>query len=82
VFLREGHVGQDVGFGRIHEGRELWHRGPELVGDLAPLGPGGAGIVFGEGGADEGGHCDRHRDGTAYGCRLAINMSGGIMIKI
>ncbi len=32
----------------------FWHLGAELVGDLPPLGPGGLGIVLGEGGGDEG----------------------------
>ena len=52
--LREGHVGQHVGLGLVHEGGELRHLGPELIGDAAPLGAGGFGVVLGEGGGDEG----------------------------
>ena len=33
VLRREGHVGQHVGLGLVHEGGELGHLGPELVGD-------------------------------------------------
>ena len=32
-----------------------WPLGAQLVGDLTPLGPGGHGVVLGEGVADEGG---------------------------
>jgi hypothetical protein len=48
---RPMHVGEDVGLGLVHEGREL---GPELVGDLAPLGLSGVGVVLREGGGREG----------------------------
>ncbi len=44
---REGHVGQDVGFGGVHQGGELWHLGPELVGDATPLRLGGLGVNAG-----------------------------------
>ena len=54
VLGREGHVGEHVGLGLVHEGGELGHLGPELVGDAAPLGAGGLGVVLGEGGGDEG----------------------------
>ena len=54
VFLGKGHVGQHVGFGLVHQGGELRHLGPDLIGDLAPLGLGRLGAVLGEGGADEG----------------------------
>src|SRR5262249_11606000 len=55
----EGHVGEDVGLGLVHQGSEFGHAGPKLVGDQAPLCFGGAGIVLGKGGTDEG------RDDTA-----------------
>ena len=51
---REGHVGQDVGLGLVEEAGELGQLGPQLIGDPAPLGLGGVGVVLGEGGADEG----------------------------
>ena len=34
---REGHVGQHVGLGLVHQRGELRDLGPELVGDAAPL---------------------------------------------
>ena len=52
---REGHVSQHVGLDLIHERGELGDLGSELIGDLAPLGAGGLGILLGEGGCDEGG---------------------------
>ena len=55
VVLGEAHEGQHIGLGLIHQGGELRDLGPELVGDPAPLGPGGFGILLDEGGADEGG---------------------------
>ena len=36
---REGHVGQHVGLGLVHEAGELGQLRPELVGDRAPLRP-------------------------------------------
>ena len=39
----------------VHEGGELGRLGPELVGDQAPLGACGLGVLLGEGGGDEGG---------------------------
>ena len=47
---REGHVGQHVGLGLVHECGELGQLGAELVGDPAPLRLGGLGVVLGEGG--------------------------------
>jgi hypothetical protein len=41
----KGHVGENVGFGLVHQGVKLWNLGPQLVGDLAPLGFGGLGVV-------------------------------------
>ena len=52
---REAHVGEDVVLGFVHENCQLGHLGPELVGDLAPLGLGAVGVLLGEGGGDEGG---------------------------
>ena len=42
----EGHVGQDVGLGLVEQGGELGQLGPQLIGDLAPLSPGGVGVVL------------------------------------
>ena len=39
VLLGESHVGEDVVLGFVHENCQLGHLGPELVGDLTPLGP-------------------------------------------
>ena len=52
--LGKRHVGEDVLLGLVQERRELRQLGPDLVGDLAPLGLGGVGMVLGEGGGDEG----------------------------
>jgi hypothetical protein len=41
----KGHVGENVGSGLVHQGVKLWNLGPQLVGDLAPLGFGGLGVV-------------------------------------
>ena len=41
--------------GFVHENCQLGHLGPELVGDLAPLGLRAVGVLLGEGGGDEGG---------------------------
>lgn len=57
----EAHVGQDVVLGIVHQGGELRHPRPELIGDLPPLLAGGLGVVLGEGGADPG------RDDAALG---------------
>jgi hypothetical protein len=50
----EVHVGEHVGRGFVHQRRELWDLGPELIGDAAPLLLGRLGVVLGEGGGDEG----------------------------
>lgn len=55
MLRREGHVGEDILLGGIHQPRELGDGRPQLVGDLAPLGFGGLGGFLGEGGGDEGG---------------------------
>ena len=52
LLLREVHRGRDVVLGGIHEGGELGHPGPELVGNLAPLGGRALGILPGESGDD------------------------------
>jgi hypothetical protein len=49
----EAHEGEDVGFGPIHQGGELGHFGPELMADLAPLGPSRLAILPDEGDGDE-----------------------------
>jgi hypothetical protein len=40
MLLGEGHVGQHVGLGMVHDGGELRHLGPDLIGHAAPLGAG------------------------------------------
>ena len=40
--------------GIVHDGGELWHFGPDLVGHGAPLGAGGLGGVLGKGYGNEG----------------------------
>ena len=55
VLLGESHVGEDVVLGFVHENCQLGHLGPELVGDLTPLGLRAVGVLLGEGGGDEGG---------------------------
>jgi hypothetical protein len=54
VLLREGQVGEDVLLGLVEEGGELRQLDADLIRDLAPLRLGGAGVVLGEGGRDEG----------------------------
>ena len=54
MLLGEAHVGEDVRLGLVQQRCELGQLGADLVGDLAPLGLGGAGVVLGEGGGDEG----------------------------
>ena len=44
----KAHVGEDVGLGLVHEGREPRSLGLSFVGDLAPLGLGGFGAVLRE----------------------------------
>lgn len=53
---REAHIGEHIGFGLVHQFGELLHFGPDLIGDMAPLLPGGLGIVLGEDRGDEGGN--------------------------
>ena len=55
MLLRECHVGEHVGLGVVHDGGELRHFWPDLVGDGTPLNPGGLGRLLGEGSGDEGG---------------------------
>ena len=52
--LGKAHVGEHVLLGLVQQRGELGQLGPDLVGDLAPLGLGGVGMVLGEGGGDEG----------------------------
>ena len=52
VLLGESHVGEDVVLGFVHENCQLGHLGPELVGDLTPLGLRAVGVLLGEGGDD------------------------------
>src|SRR5512132_4447543 len=55
MIFGEGHIRQHVRLGLVQEGGEPAVRWTELVGDLAPLGLGGVGIVLGEGGGNESG---------------------------
>ena len=48
------HVGEHVLLRRVQQGGELGQLGANLVGDLAPLRPGGVGMILSEGGGDEG----------------------------
>jgi hypothetical protein len=50
VRLQNVHVGQHVVFGLIHDGGELLHLGPDLVGHGSLLGVCGFGYVLCEGG--------------------------------
>jgi len=52
--LREGHVGEHVGFGIIEDGEELGHLRPDLVGDGPPLCACRFGCLLAEGCGDEG----------------------------
>ena len=54
MLLGEAHVGEDVLLGLVQQGRELGQLGPDLVGDLAPLGLGGVGMILSKRGGDEG----------------------------
>jgi hypothetical protein len=51
----ECHVGEHIGLGLVEEAGKLGQLGAELVGDLAPLGCCGIGVVLGERCGDEGG---------------------------
>ena len=80
VLLGEGHVGEDVCFGLVHELGEPADRRPQLVGHFASLGSGGIGIILGEGGGDEG----RNHAATALagmGERIAHEMNPGPLSK-
>ncbi|MDR6290864.1 hypothetical protein E9232_003390 [Inquilinus ginsengisoli] len=46
MVLEDVYVGQDVGFGCIHEGGQLGQFGPELAGGTAPLSLAGGGILL------------------------------------
>ena len=50
----EGHIGEHIGLGFVHERGELCGLRPDVVGDEAPLPLGRLGVVLGEGGGDEG----------------------------
>ena len=45
VLLGEAHGGEHGLAGLAGQGGELGQLGPDLIGDLAPLGPGGVGVV-------------------------------------
>src|ERR1700748_2173716 len=49
----EAHIGEHVGFGFVHQRRELPQLGAQLVGDPAPLRSRGRRSVLSEGGGDE-----------------------------
>ncbi|MDA9513040.1 hypothetical protein XI04_08180 [Bradyrhizobium sp. CCBAU 11430] len=48
-------MGEHVGLGLVEKTDKLGQLGAELIGDLAPLGASGLGIVLGKGCGDEGG---------------------------
>lgn len=54
VFLREGHIGQHIRLGIVHQGRQLRELGTHLVGDCAPLLAGRFRRLLREGCADKG----------------------------
>ncbi len=56
VLFREGHVGEHILFGIIHDGGELRHFRPDLVGDVAPLAARCLRCILSKGGGDESGH--------------------------
>jgi phenylpyruvate tautomerase PptA (4-oxalocrotonate tautomerase family) len=45
----EGHIGEYIGLGVVHENGELWQLGTQLIGDLAPLALGSWSVVLREG---------------------------------
>lgn len=80
VLLREGHVGQHVVLGLVHQRRQLRHLWPDLVGHGAPLGAGGLGGVLGKGGRDEGGD-DPSAALACMGQSIALEMHAGAVEK-
>ena len=54
MLSREVHIGQHVVLGLVHEAGKFRQLGSELIGDPAPLRPGGLGALLGEGGGHEG----------------------------
>ena len=54
VILGEAHKGEHIGFGLVHQRRQLCDLGPELIGDLAPLQASHFGVLRGKRGGDEG----------------------------
>ena len=44
----EAHIGEHVGFGFVHQRRELWQLGAQLVSDLAPPRARGRRVVLSE----------------------------------
>ena len=65
VLPGEAHVGEDVVLGFVHENGQLGHLGPELVGDLAPLGLRAGGVLPGR----RRWRRRRRRRATASACR-------------
>src|SRR4051812_31608942 len=53
--VRKGHVGEHISLGLVEEAGKFGQLGAELVGDLAPLGSRGLGVVLGKRCGDEGG---------------------------
>ena len=53
MLRRDCHVGEHIGLGLVEEAGKLGQLGTELVGDLAPLGASGLGIVLGGSGNGE-----------------------------
>jgi len=70
----EGHVGQHILLGAVHQGSEFWHGRAQLIGDATPLGLCGLWSFLGESGGDE---C-RHDPASALagmGQRIAHKMN-------
>src|SRR5512134_3590635 len=80
MIFGEGHIRQHVRLGLVQEGGEPAVRWTELVGDLAPLGLGGVGIVLGEGGGNESGD-DAPAVLAGVGKRVAHEVDAGAVEK-
>ncbi len=55
MLLGEGHVGQHIGLGVVHDGGEFRDLGPDLIGNGTPLNAGRRRRLLGKRGGDEGG---------------------------
>ena len=81
----EGHEGEHVGLGLVHEPGEGLEAGAQGVRDLAPLGRGGGMILLDEGGADGGGDHVAPAlgvDGDCDGCRHRDDVPGAAHLEV